>query len=122
VDVKYILGTSVLLQLIATFLALKLIRVTRGRRAWLLMAIAFSLIAFRQATCLFRLVSGDASDVPDLSNGLVAVAVSVIMIAGIASIGPLFLSIKRSEEKLKKAKEAAEVATEAQSEFRTGNA
>ena len=116
-DVKLVLGISILLQCIGVFLALKLIRVTKRRRAWILIAIALSIIAVRQGITLFQLTSGNASIPLDLSNELVAVAISVIMIVGIASIVPLFLSIKRSEEELQKAKEVAEAATLAKSEF-----
>ena len=111
------LGISVLLQFTATFLALKLISVTKRHTAWMLIAVAFLLIAIRQCFTLFDLISGDLLYSPNLSGELVTVAISVIMVAGIASVRPLFLSIKRSEEELMKAKEVAETATRAKSEF-----
>ena len=111
------LGISVLLQFTAVFLALKLISVTKRHTAWMLIAVAFLLIAIRQCFTLFHLISGDLLFSPNLSGELVTVAISVIMVAGIASVRPLFLSIKRSEEELIKAKEVAEAATRAKSEF-----
>ena len=111
------LGISVLLQFTAIFLALKLISVTKRHTAWMLIAVAFLLIAIRQCFTLFYLISGDLLYSPNLSGELVTVAISVIMVAGIASVRPLFLSIKRSEEELMKAKEVAEAATRAKSEF-----
>jgi signal transduction histidine kinase/CheY-like chemotaxis protein len=116
-EVISVLGISVLLQFTAVFLALKLISVTKRHTAWMLIAVAFLLIAIRQCLTLFRLISGDLFHSPNLSDELVTVAISVIMVAGIASVRPLFLSIKRSEEELMKAKEVAEAATRAKSEF-----
>jgi signal transduction histidine kinase/CheY-like chemotaxis protein len=116
-EVISVLGISVLLQFTAVFLALKLISVTKRHTAWMLIAVAFLLIAIRQCLTLFHLISGDLFHSPNLSDELVTVAISVIMVAGIASVRPLFLSIKRSEEELMKAKEVAEAATRAKSEF-----
>lgn len=111
------LGISILLQLAAVYLALRLIRITRKRAAWILIAVAISLIAVRQCMTLFLLITEDLSVPPELSYELVTVAFSAIMVSGIALINPLFLSIKRSEEELQKAKEVAEAATHAKSDF-----
>jgi len=116
-EVISVLGISVLLQFTAIFLALKLISVTKRHTAWMLIAVAFLLIAIKQCFTLFRLISGDLFYSANLSDELVTVAISVIMVVGIASVRPLFLSIKRSEEELMKAKEVAEAATRAKSEF-----
>ncbi len=93
-----VLGISIFLQLVAVYLALRLICVTRRRAAWVLIAVAISLIAVRQCMILFRLIAGSLSIPPELSYELVNVAFSAIMVSGIALINPLFLSIKRSEE------------------------
>ncbi len=105
-----LLGISIFLEFVAIWLVLKLIRVTRTHTAWILIGIAISLIAARQCMTFIDLISGNLSPSPDLSDGLVTLAISVIMVAGIASIAPLFLSIKRSEE-------IAEAATRSKSEF-----
>ena len=116
-DVKFVLIISIIIQCIAIFFVLKLIRITKRRRAWILITIALLIISFRQGLELFELILGDISKPPDLSDELVAVATSIIMLVGMASISPLFISIKRSEEELQKAKEIAEAATYAKSEF-----
>ncbi len=116
-EIEFVLGVSVFFQLVAAFLALRLIRLTKTRTAWILIAVAIFLIALRQFIIFYRLVTGDLSSPPDLSDELLTVAISVIIVVGVASIAPLFLSIKRSEEELQKAKEAAEAATSAKSEF-----
>jgi len=116
-DVILVLIISILLQLIAVFFSIRLIRITRTRTAWLLIAIAFSLIAFRQLIKFLRFVSGDLSPQPDSSDELLTVAISVIIVAGIASMAPILLSMKRSEGELAKTKEAAEAAADAKAEF-----
>ncbi len=109
-EVIIVLGISIFLEVVAIWLALKLIRVTRTHTAWILIGIAIALIAARQCMTFIDLISGSLSPLPDLSDGLVTLAISVIMFVGIASIAPLFLSIKRSEE-------IAEAATRSKSEF-----
>ncbi len=116
-DVKIILAISILLQCIGIYYSIKLINITKRQRAWILIAIALFIIAIRQSFKLFQIDSGIFSSSQDSSNELVTIAISAIMIFGVASISPLFISIKRSEEELQRAKEMAEAATQAKSEF-----
>ena len=107
-DVNFVLiivATSVLLQFLAAFLALRLILITGRRRAWALIAIALFLMAARRCIPLFRLISGDLSHIPDLTAELIALVTSALMLVGVAWIAPIFLSIKRSEEALRDAQE-----------------
>ncbi|GBE18897.1 alginate biosynthesis sensor protein KinB [archaeon BMS3Abin16] len=103
--VRYILAVSVLLQFTAAFLALKLIRVTGRRAAWILIAAAILLMAVRRSITLYRLASGHVLLQPDPTAELVALVISVLMVAGIAKISSLFLSIKQSEEALRESEE-----------------
>ena len=116
-DIILTLAASISLQLVAIFLSLKLIRLTRTRIPWMLIAIAFALIAFRHLIKFIRFISGDLSPLPDSSDELLTVAISVIIVVGMASIAPAVRAIKRSEEELAKAKETAEAATHAKAEF-----
>ncbi|HSB06906.1 MAG TPA: ATP-binding protein, partial [Thermodesulfobacteriota bacterium] len=116
-DVILVLTISIVLQLVAVFFAIRLIRITQTRTAWLLIAVAFSLVAIRQLIKFLRFVSGDLSPQPDSSDELLTVAISVIIVAGIASIAPILLSMKRSEEELARTKEVAEAAADAKAEF-----
>ena len=75
-----VLGVSILLQLGAALLALRLIAVTGRRRAWVLIAAAVSLMAVRRSITLFRLLSGDVTQPPDMAAELVALAISVLMV------------------------------------------
>ena len=101
-----VLVTSIGLQLIAAFLALRLIRVTKRRPAWMLIAIAIFFMALRRSITLFHLLSEHPSYAPDhLSAEMLALITSLLMVFGIAWIAPLFLSIRNSEEALKRSEE-----------------
>jgi two-component system, sensor histidine kinase and response regulator len=112
-----VLAVSVLLQWTAALWVLKLIRITRKRTAWILIALAFLLIAIRQLIKLIHCLSGGSSSQLDLSDELLTVAISMMMVGWVASMTPALRSMKRSEEELEKAKEAAEAAARAKSEF-----
>lgn len=96
--VMLILTTSVALQFVAAFLALRLIRITGRRTGWVMIAVAVSLMALRRCITLFGFLFGNRVPAPDPLTEWVALIISVLMALGIAAINPLFLSIKRSEE------------------------
>ncbi|NUN48366.1 MAG: response regulator [Candidatus Brocadiae bacterium] len=87
---------SLLLQLTAAALSLRLIRVTGRRSAWILIASAILLMAVRRGITLFRILSGDETLLPDPAVEGVALAISAFMAVGIALIGPLFEAHNRS--------------------------
>lgn len=105
---KLVLAISILLQFTAGYLAFRLIKVTGRRTAWVLIATAVFLMAIRRCITLFHMLSGEK--VPaDFTAELVALVTSALMVSGIALIAPLFLSIKRSEEALQKARDELEM-------------
>jgi signal transduction histidine kinase len=102
--VTIVLSISVLLQFIAAILALRLIRVTEKGGYWLLIAIAIMLMGIRRSITLFRLISGDLTHHPDLAAELVALAISVLIVLGIAWVAPFFRTIGESEKKVQHSK------------------
>jgi hypothetical protein len=98
-----VVGASALLQLVAAVLALRLIRITGTRTAWIIISIAILIQAIRRLVELFRLLSGDAYYCTDTFDNLLAFTISLFMACGLALIAPLFLTIKRSEEALRAA-------------------
>jgi len=100
-DVIYVLAISVLLQFTAAFLALRLIQITRGRIAWILIATAISLMAIRRSITLIHLVSGEVHP-PDMKAEVVALVTSALLVIGVALIAPIFQVIKHSETTLRK--------------------
>lgn len=102
-----ILGLSILFQLTTLVLAFKLVHVTGNRRAWLFIAAALSLmIAGRSLVWYTCLVSSDVC--PTASTQLerwINLLISALLLAGVAWISPLFLSIKTAEDNLRKSEE-----------------
>jgi PAS domain S-box-containing protein len=94
--VTWVLSISVMLQFTAAFLAIRLIRVTKNSGAWLLISLAIILMGIRRSITLYRLLSGDLSRPPDPTAELVALAISALMVIGIALITPLFRSPRRT--------------------------
>jgi two-component system, NtrC family, sensor kinase len=96
-----VLVTSLVLQLTAAGLAFRLIRITGRRYAWILVASAILLMAVRRTVSLHRILAGDMMHPPDLSAELVALSISILLVAGIWLIGPMFQSIRLSEQMLR---------------------
>ena len=65
-------------------------------------------MAIRRSVTLFHMLGGDSIPA-DVAAETVALLTSALMVAGIAFIVPLFLSIKRSEEALKNARDELEI-------------
>ena len=107
--VTIILIISILLQFTAAVLALRLIWVTGRRAAWVLIAAALCLMAVRRCITLFQAGFEGLASATSLSAELVALVISVIMLAGVIWITPLFKSLKRSEETLREARDELEV-------------
>ena len=93
-----VLALSVILQLVAAGLALRLTRVTQHRTAWLLIAVAITLMAARRAVTLVeQLTMGRGVD---LTAEFIALAISAVMLAGLAAVGPLFTEMRASQRAL----------------------
>ena len=99
---KIYLVLSVILQLAAAFMALRLIKVTGNRISWILIAIAISGMAVRRVMSLSWLFSGGNPHPLDIPFEIVGLITSLFMLAGVYFIWPIFLSIKQAEEKREK--------------------
>jgi PAS domain S-box-containing protein len=97
-----ILIASIALQFTAVFLALRLVWVTKKSPAWVLIAAAICLMALRRCLTFSQVVSWEAPTHLDQTTELVGLAVSILMIVGIARIAPIFHSFKSSEEMLRR--------------------
>ncbi len=96
-----VLAASIALQVLAAILALQLIRISGKWRAWTLIAAALLVMVGRRCISLYQLLSGNLPQPLDLQFELVGLAISALMVFGVAFIAPLFLSIRRSEEALR---------------------
>jgi PAS domain S-box-containing protein len=99
--VIFILILSILLQFTAAFLALRLVWVTKKTPAWVLIAIAICFMALRRCLTFYQLVFWETPTPLDQTTELVGLAVSILMLVGIARIAPFFHAIKKSEEELR---------------------
>ncbi len=81
-QVHIVLGLSLVLQLTAAALAFRLIRFSERRFAWALIASALILMATRRCVTWYRLLSQDVTKPPDLPAELVALVISLLMVAG----------------------------------------
>ncbi len=83
-------------------MALRLSRITGGRAAWVMVAVAISIQAVRRFITFFRLQFDDDYS-SDMVDDVIALTISLFMAGGLAFIAPLFFAIKRSEEVLRAA-------------------
>jgi PAS domain S-box-containing protein len=107
--IELILIISVLIQFVAAFLALRLIRVTGRRVAWRLIAAALFFMAVRRCITLFQAEFLGVPYTTSISAELVALIISILMLTGVIWIAPLFSSLRRSEETLRKARDELEM-------------
>lgn len=96
----FLLTGVIVFQIAAAFLALRLTRFTGRNPAWVLIALALLLMAFRRAVALWQVLQGDASTGLDAAEELAGLVVSALMVAGMAWIAPVFRAMKGSEEQL----------------------
>jgi hypothetical protein len=79
---------------------MKLIGITRNKSAWLLVAVAISLMTGRRIESLALMISGDFLSPPAVLFEATGFVISCLMLVGIYLIRPLFSSMVRSEEEL----------------------
>jgi len=108
-SVAFILVISILIQFAAAILALRLIRITGRRVAWVLIATALFFMAIRRCITLFQAEVLGVPYTTSMSAELVALVISILMLNGVIWIAPLFLSLKRSEEALRKTRDELEM-------------
>jgi PAS domain S-box-containing protein len=91
----FLLCCSLLLQLVAATLALRLGRTAGWARGWLFLAAASLLMAARRAVTLGNVLAGEVT--PDPSAEVVAVGISILMLLGVTTLGPFLRSARHAE-------------------------
>jgi PAS domain S-box-containing protein len=107
-----VLAVSIVLQLTAAGLALRLVRVTGWWLAGVFVSAALVLMSLRRCITLYRVLAEDRSLSPDLTAELVALCISVLMVTGVALIGPLSARAKKMERDLRHSEARLRQATE----------
>jgi PAS domain S-box-containing protein len=103
-----VLAVSVVLQLLATFWALKLIPITGKRTAWVLIVLAIFFMLFRRGFDFYYLLHGYnilPQELHDILTETVSLLTSFLLALGIVLIAPLFKSIRESERSVKESEE-----------------
>ena len=103
--IEFILLVSVLLQVIAAVLALRLIRITEVRAAWILIAIALVLMSVRRVIDVLPFLHLEVTPNINLLDDLIGVVISVLMVVGVALIAPVFFALRQSANTLRESEE-----------------
>ena len=112
-----VVTASVLFQLIAAYLAVRLIAVTGKKAAWLLVAVAVSLMTVRRVESLATLLAGAQVGGPDALFDVIGLIISCCMLAGVYMIRPVFSSLARSEADLRGMNERLSALSEEQQDL-----
>jgi PAS domain S-box-containing protein len=97
-----LLLSAIIIQLIAAFLAFRLVLITKRKTAWIFIATAILLMVIRRCFTLYEWSIREMSLMPlDISSELVGLATTVLMLLGVAYIAPLFKELLRSQESLR---------------------
>ncbi len=109
---------SILLQLIAFFIAIRLIRVSRRRLAWVLLAIAFLFMGLRRSIELFGwLQQGDYAEVYTGLSYFIGIVVSILIALGVILLSNVLHSLKKTEQFRKAAEQRFRILFNSTSDF-----
>lgn len=109
---------SILLQLVAFVIALRLIRVSRRRLAWILLTVAFLFMAFRRT---FELISwlrmDQTTEIYTNLSYFIGIIVSILIALGVILLSQVLHSLKRTEQFRKAAEQRFRILFNATSDF-----
>jgi PAS domain S-box-containing protein len=94
-----VLPISIGLQFAAAFLAVRLTRKATGGIAWAFIAGALLLMAVRRSISFYNMPNYGTGQAASNAE-LVALLISILMVLGVAMIGPLFTATRRAEDEL----------------------
>ncbi len=99
--ITIVVALAVLFQFIAAFSALRLIPLTGKKAAWLLIAVAIAMMTARRFESLVNLLVPAVHREPDVSFEVTGLVISILMMAGISLIRPVFEALASSREDLR---------------------
>ena len=103
-EIIVLLGMTIVLQLAAAVLALRLIRITVQWTGWVLLALAVVLLALQHCLWFLQVTAGEAL-LPPLVLALLGLGIAVCLVAGMAWITPLFAALRHASEAMQRASE-----------------
>lgn len=98
---KISLVISILIQLMVATLALRFIAITKTKLSWILISIAFLLMAFRRMIELSAYLNLKYSDDLFMASGWIGIAISIVIAFGIWLLRDMFYAWKRAEHERK---------------------
>lgn len=93
-----VVGCSLLIQTISALFALRLVTITGWKTAWILLSLGIITMAIRRSITFMHILEGDARYIPEMGYELVGLAGSIIMLAGMILIRPIFVFLKSAEQ------------------------
>lgn len=100
-----VLVVSIALQCVAAYMAWRLVSITGRRLAWILISIAVLAMAVRRCITLLELLIDAQQAPPSLAAESVALATTMLLVIGIARIGPYFTLVRQAEAKARQMNE-----------------
>ncbi len=88
---------SIVLQLVAAFIALRFMKLTKYRLSWILLSLSFAFMGVRGVIQFFEFLRGTPSYTWRMIDEWTGVLVSIMIIVGVILIRELFYSLKRAE-------------------------
>jgi signal transduction histidine kinase len=88
---------SIVLQIIAAFIALRFMKLTKYRLSWILLSMSFAFMAVHKIIQLFESFRGTPSFTWQLIDEWIGAVISVMIIGGVILIRELFYSLKRAD-------------------------
>lgn len=88
---------SIILQLIAVFVALRLTKVTKYKISWILISLGFVFMAIRRVIDLFQFMNRPAIEELNLLNDWIAVIISILIASGVIIIPEIFSYMRKTE-------------------------
>jgi len=89
---------SIVLQLIAVFVALRLTKVTKYKISWILISVGFVFMAVRRFIDLFQFMNRPASKNLNIINDWIAVIISILIAIGVIIIPEIFNYLRKVED------------------------
>ncbi len=110
---QLVVSVSIALQFAAAIYALLLIKVTGKQYAWILISVALFLMGIRRLIPLYYSIVTPASYPLDLTNELIGLSLSLLMLLGVIGIGPIFNERKQIQKRLHQYSQELEKTVEA---------
>jgi signal transduction histidine kinase len=97
--IKIAIILSIVLQIVAAILAISLTKVARYNISWIMLTIAFLLMAARRVIEFFPYVYKDISEQIALINSWMGILISIMLVVALSFIRKLFNVIRKAEAK-----------------------